>query len=491
MMILKQFLTKKMKFFFLISFFILTTNLSFSRTDLSKEELKKVNNVLKLTTNFNKAERSEALSGGAGTVDKVGRNAYSHHLTTLSFEDRQNFLIGNGLFRKLWIAAPASTISSDGLGPLYNARACQSCHIKDGRGHLPNSEKPLSLVIKVGKYNNLNLISDISYGKQFQFFAVPGMTSEVEGKIVKNHLSAWLNKDLKINYKNIDFNIKNLNFGKLEKSSSLSLRISPPVYGVGLLEAIEETDILKKDDEFDLNGDGVSGIARIVKNEDGEDSIGRFGIRASTPNLPIQSGVAFMHDMGISNYIATNSYGDCTERQEECYNFTTGINRNESTEVNKAVLEKVVFYLSSLSPPKRRNVNNKDVLKGKEIFYKSNCTSCHTPKYVTSKNAKFDFLKFQLIWPYTDLLLHDMGEGLADKNLQGKITNKEWKTPALWGIGLSKSVNPRATFLHDGRADTILQAILLHGGEAANSINYLIKNYKGDLEKLVKFVESL
>ena len=136
-------------------------------------------------------------------------------------------------------------------------------------------------------------------------------------------------------------------------------------------------------------------------------------------------------------------------------------------------------------------MSNIEVLRGKEIFYKSNCTSCHTPKYVTSKNAKFDFLKFQLIWPYTDLLLHDMGEKLADKNLEGKVTNKEWKTPALWGIGLAKVVNSRATFLHDGRADTILEAILWHGGEAKNSIDYLIKNHKNELDKLVKFVESL
>ncbi len=147
--------------------------------------------------------------------------------------------------------------------------------------------------------------------------------------------------------------------------------------------------------------------------------------------------------------------------------------------------------MSSLSPPKRRNVNSKDVLRGKEIFYKSKCTSCHTPKYVTSKNAKFDFLKYQLIWPYTDLLLHDMREKLADVSLDNKLTNKEWKTPALWGIGLAKEVNPRATFLHDGRADTILEAIMWHGGEAQSSINYLVKNYKEELDKLVKFVESL
>ncbi|MBF96350.1 MAG: hypothetical protein CFH34_01587 [Alphaproteobacteria bacterium MarineAlpha9_Bin4] len=480
-----------MKFFFFLFVTFIYIDIAFSRSDLNKDELKRVNSVIKLATKFDKAERSEALTGGAGTVDKVGKNAYSHHFTTLKFEDRQNFLIGNAFFRKLWIAAPSSTISSDGLGPLYNARACQSCHIKDGRGHLPITEKPLSLVMKVGKYKKLNLLPNVSYGKQFQFFAIPGMSSEVEGKIIRSSINRKLSKDYNLNYKTIDFNIETFNYGKIDFNNSISLRVSPQVYGVGLLEAIEDSDILSKSDEHDFNKDGVSGIARIVKDEYGNNRIGRFGIRASTSNLLVQSGVAFMHDMGISNPIGRNAYGDCTKIQKNCFKFTTGINKNSKTETSKEILDKIVFYLSSLSPPKRRDVNDKDVLKGKEIFYNANCTSCHTPKYVTSKNAKLDFLKFQLIWPYTDLLLHDMGEGLADKNLQMEITNREWKTPPLWGIGLAKEVNPRATFLHDGRADTILEAILWHDGEAKNSINYLLKNHKKELDKLVKFVESL
>ncbi len=478
-------------FFFLITIFYIGQCLALSRSDLNLEDYNKVRKVLKLTTDFQKAERSEALTGGAGTVDKIGKNSYSHHFTTLTFEDRQNFLIGNGLFRKLWIAAPSSTISSDGLGPIYNARACQSCHIKDGRGHLPETEKPLSLVIKVGKYQDLKLLPSNRYGKQFQFFAIPGMSSEVNGTIIKDKFINKLHKNYELASRSINFNIDSLAFGELKKNNSLSLRISPQVYGVGLLEAIEESDILMKADKNDLDNDGISGIARMVKNELGKYVVGRFGVRASTPNLTVQSGVAFMHDMGLSNDIGQNPFGDCTKEQEECFKFLTGINESDNVEVTNEMLEKVVFYLSSLSPPKRRNVNNKDILKGKEIFYKSNCTSCHTPKYVTSRNAKFDFLKFQLIWPYTDLLLHDMGDHLADKNLNGEVTNREWKTPPLWGIGLAKTVNPRATYLHDGRANNILEAILLHGGEAENSIEFLLKNYKDELSKLVRFVESL
>ena len=461
------------------------------REDLSLKEKQVVQRVTSLTNNFRVAERSENLVGGAGTVSIVGRNAYSMHFNNLSFEQRQDFLIGNGLFRKLWISSPASTISSDGLGPLFNARACQSCHIKDGRGHLPTTEKPLSLVIKTGTYSGLNLLKDKIYGKQFQFFAIPGLANEVSGNIKKFSKKRIFSNYKNVNLTEVNFDILNLNYGKFNRANSISLRVSPFVYGTGLINSIEESDILKKEDQFDKDNDGVSGVARRIKNKDGNIKIGRFGIRASTENLLVQSGVAFMHDMGISNPIGRDSNGDCTTSQKECFKFPNGNDKETGLEASQEVLDKVVFYLSSLSPPKRRNVNDVDVLKGKEIFYKSQCTSCHTPKYVTSKNADFDFLKYQLIWPYTDLLLHDMGSELADKDLNGNITNKEWKTPPLWGIGLAKEVNPKATFLHDGRAKTIMEAVLWHAGEASKSINLLLKEYGNDLDKLEKFLHSL
>ena len=270
-------------FFFLVFLFSLLFKNVYSREDLSEEETIRVKNATKLTTNFSKAERSEALTGGAGTVEKVGKNAFSHHFTNLSFEDRQNFLIGNGLFRKLWVAAPSSTVASDGLGPLYNARACQSCHIKDGKGHLPKGEKPLSLVIKVGRYKNIDLLPDKIYGKQFQFFGIPGLESEITGKLVKQKYKGKLLEN--VNLEEVDFAISSLNYGKFENKNSLSLRVSPHVYGVGLLEAIEESDILRKQDITDNDNDGISGIARLLKLKDGTSKVGRFGIRASTPDL--------------------------------------------------------------------------------------------------------------------------------------------------------------------------------------------------------------
>ena len=463
----------------------------YSREDLTKQEREKVLQAVLPTNNFNKPERSESLTGGAGTISRFGPNAFSNHLTNLSFEDRQNFLIGNGLFRKLWVSSPSSTNASDGLGPLYNARACQSCHIKDGRGHLPITEKPLSLVIKTGVYEGLKLIPNKNYGKQFQFFAVPGMLSELTASVQKK--DSYINLDNKYRKKltAVNLQIAKLNYGKLDKQNSISMRISPQGIGMGLLEAIEDSDILKNEDNEDANSDGVSGKVRWVKDEKDFNRIGRFGIRASTHSLIQQTGVAFMHDMGISNPVGENAYGDCTKNQSDCFYLPTGINNGDSNETNQEVLEKIAFYLASLSPPKRRNVDDKKVLRGKEIFYKSNCISCHTPKFVTSKNAKFDFLKYQLIWPYTDLLLHDMGEELADKDLEGNVTNREWRTPPLWGVGLAKTVNDRATFLHDGRAESIEEAILWHSGEARNSLEHFLKNYKKEMANLVAFINSL
>ena len=474
----------------LVLFFLITLN-AYTRDDLTDLEKEKVARVTSLTKDFSKAEKSEALSGGAGTVDKIGKNAFSHHFKTLSFEQRQDFLIGNALFRKVWIASPSSTTSSDGLGPLYNSRACQSCHIKDGRGHLPKEEKPLSAVLKVGNYENMNLIANQIYGKQIQFFAIPGLSSESSMKIsfLKSNLRKNSSKEFALKYPK--YELSNLKYGDLGNDTSLSLRISPQVIGVGLLEAIEDSDILVKQDINDEDNDSVSGIARIVLDENDNKKVGRFGIRASTPNLFTQTGVAFMHDMGLSNSVGKNAFGDCTKSQSECYKFSTGINKKDLHEVNDEIMNKIVLYMSSLSPPKRRNVSNEDVLLGKKIFYESKCTSCHTPKYVTSKNAKHDFLKYQLIWPYTDLLLHDMGDELADKDINGNITNKEWKTPPLWGLGYAQEVNSRATFLHDGRAKTILEAVMWHSGEARESLAFLLSNYKDDLDKLEKFLKSL
>ncbi len=487
-------ITKHLALFLLL--ITLSIELAFAdRNDLCRKEREIVNKVTVPTLNFDKAEKFEAMTGGAGTISDISRNSFSHHLSTLTFKDKQNFLIGNGMFRKVWVSSPSSTKASDGLGPLFNSRSCQSCHIKDGRGNLPSNKKPLSLVVKTGKYKGLNLIPDDVYGKQFQSFGVAGVSKEVDFSILRRIRTLSFSNNTQSKVSDILISPIKFYYGKIDYANSISPRISPQVIGMGLLEAIRDEDIIKKHDPYDKNKDGISGRVHWLKSrEEGNNKklVGRFGLRAATHSLTVQSSVAFMHDMGISNPLSTNRYGDCTKHQVECLNAPHGVQPNlGKNETNMKVLDSIVFYLSSLSPPKRRNVTNKSVLKGKEIFYNSGCISCHTPKYVTSKSVKKDFLKYQLIWPYSDLLLHDMGDELADKDLNGNITNKEWRTPPLWGIGLAQTVNPNATFLHDGRAKNILEAILWHSGEAQSSIDFLHEKYSENIKYLVSFLESL
>ena len=480
-------------FLFLLLLVFDSTYCSAIRDDLTEEELKRVNEVIKNTSDFSKAERSEALAGGAGTTTKFDRNAFSQHFTTLTNEDKKNFLIGNGLFRKLWVSSPSSTRSSDGLGPLFNSRSCQSCHIKDGRGHLPQNNLPKSVVVKIGKYVGLTLEANEVYGKQFQSFAVPGLSKEADFEIHRESFNLPLNDNASYKLSKVIFDPVKLYYGNIDKNNSISARISPQLIGMGLLESIVDEDILLKNDPEDIDNNGISGrVNWITDLNTNKKRIGRFGHRATSPSLILQSANAFAHDMGISNPLNNDHYGDCTLKQLECNNFPTGVQLDiGSTEASYLTLEKINFYLSGLSPPKRRNVSDESVLNGKKLFYQAGCTSCHTPKYVTSKNAKFPFLSFQLIWPYTDLLLHDMGPELADYSLNNKETNREWRTAPLWGIGLAKKVNPNATFLHDGRAKTILEAIYWHGGEAAKSKQKIFSSNEKDRNDLIKFLNSL
>jgi CxxC motif-containing protein (DUF1111 family) len=190
--------------------------------------------------------------------------------------------------------------------------------------------------------------------------------------------------------------------------------------------------------------------------------------------------------------VVTNAFGDCTETQATCLALPTGVQeRLGAEEAPVDVLDAVTFYASNLAVPVRRDVDDPNVLAGKEVFYSSGCISCHTPKYVTSREAAEPALRFQLIWPYTDLLLHDMGEGLADNRPEGAATGTEWRTPPLWGIGLSTTVHPEAGFLHDGRARTLLEAVLWHGGEAEAARDAVVALAPEDRAALVAFLESL
>ncbi|MBG02671.1 MAG: thiol oxidoreductase [Rhodospirillaceae bacterium] len=464
--------------------------------------------ILAPTSSFEQSEKWESLSGGTTTNRKrFDRDAFSQPASNLSFEDRSPFFVGNGLFRRLWVTAPASTKSSDGLGPVFNARACQRCHLKDGRGHPPaNAEdNAISMLLRLSippsneaqrhliTSGRKSVIAEPTYGGQLQDLAVPGFAAEGRITVTYEEEAIDLPGGYKVSLRKPTYQIDDLAHGPLHRDAMLSPRVAPPMIGLGLLEAIAEKDILAKADPEDSDGDGISGKAnRVWSSVEDQLVLGRFGWKAGQPSLAEQNAGAMSGDIGISNPIRPEPWGDCTTKQTKCRSAPHGTEGNpEKLEATAQIMDLILFYTRTLAVPERRNVDSPQVLRGKELFYASGCISCHTPKFATRRDYETEALAGQLIWPYTDLLLHDMGEGLADHRPEGRATGREWRTPPLWGIGLTKTVNGHTQFLHDGRARNLTEAILWHGGEAKKSRDTFAKMPAEDRNYLLAFLNSL
>lgn len=478
------------------------------RDDLTPDDAKRVRAVTAPTADFSVAEPFERMPAGAATVRKiVNRDIFSHPSANLSFEDRQAFQVGNGLFRKDWVSAPSSTLASDGLGPLFNARSCQGCHIKDGRGHAPEGpdDDAVTMLIRlsVPPMNDAEVaaladrralvIPEPTYGTQLQDFAIPGIAAEGRIRTTwEEHRVELAGGETAVLRKPV-FEITEPGYGPMRADTMTSPRVAQQMLGLGLLEAIAETDILAAADPDDSDGDGISGRPNRVRDvETGRIVLGRFGWKAIQPSVRSQSAHAFSGDMGLSTPVVPDPHGDCTEAQAECRVMPTGVQRHLGEhEVPSELFDLVVFYSANLAVPERRDLDDPQVLRGKEMFHAAGCAACHRPKYVTRRDAERAAHRFQLIWPYTDLLLHDMGEGLADHRPEGDATGQEWRTPPLWGIGLTHTVNAEAGFLHDGRARTLLEAVLWHGGEALAAREAVVGMPPEDRAALVRFLESL
>ncbi|WEX08184.1 di-heme oxidoredictase family protein [Chelativorans sp. AA-79] len=476
------------------------------RGDLSPRDRARVEKVTRPATDFTEAERFERMQAGAATTTKsLNADIFSHPSANLEFDGQERFLLGNGLFRKDWVSAPSSTQASDGLGPLFNARACQSCHIKDGRGHAPAKagDPATSLLVRLSVpptqeqekailAGYLSSVGEPTYGGQMQDFAAAGLPGEGHVRIDYEDVLVRLSGGETVHLRKPMLSIENLGYGPLQPDAMLSARVAPQMIGLGLLEAVDEGDVLAREDPDDADGDGISGRARWVRDEAGEWKLGRFGWKGNAASIKQQSADAFSHDMGLSTPLAPDHWGECTEAQTACRAMPHGAQpRLGEQEVPGDLLDLVTFYSQNLAVPVRRDIEDPAVLAGKKAFYEAGCAGCHTPKYVTRRDAAVPALAFQLIWPYTDLLLHDMGDGLADNRPEGTATGREWRTPPLWGIGLAKTVNGEATFLHDGRARTLLEAILWHGGEAEAAREKVVEMEKAERDNLIRFLESL
>ena len=477
------------------------------RDDLTEKDQSRVQAVTAPTMDFTMPEPFEAMSGGATTsTHKADSGAFSHPSATMPFERKQDFKLGNALFQKLWVSSPSSTQASDGLGPLYNARSCQACHVKDGRGRPPLAgENAVSLFLRlarparneaeravIARHEVLNF-PDETYGRQLQNVAIPGLTAEGKPVVTYIEKPVRLADGEVVMLRKPDYAVAGLHYGPLGVDTTLSARIAMPTLGLGLIEAIAEADILAGADPDDKNGDGISGRPAFVRDHrTGEVKLGRFGWKAQNASVRDQSASAFSHDIGISTPDAQNAYGDCTDVQKDCLAMPTGVQpRLGPVEAPDPILDLVTFYTENLAVPQRRDVGNPTVLRGKQLFYASGCTSCHTPKFVTRRDAADPIQSFQLIWPYSDFLLHDMGEELADGQQVGEANGQEWRTQPLWGIGLTRSVNGNGFYLHDGRARSLTEAILWHGGEAQKARDAFADLQKSDRQALLAFLESL
>ncbi len=473
------------------------------------EEAARIAHVTAPATEFHHPEKFEDKPAGAATVRiRDTADAFSLPSANLDFDGLSDFKVGNGIFTRTWIAAPASTLASDGLGPIYNARACQRCHLKDARGRPPldADENAVSMFLRVsvpgdpfdprmaGVEGYVATHPDPTYGTQLQNFATPGLTPEYRLGITYAEQPVDLAGDETALLRVPTYSADQLGYGPLAPGAMFSPRVAPQMPGLGMLEAIPAADILALADEDDADGDGISGKAQVVwSDEFSKPMLGRFGLKAGAPTVRAQSAGAFAGDMGLSNVLHPGGFGECTPAQTACAAAPDGQEDGirDGYEVGTDALDLVAFYARNLGVPARRHLDDRDVLRGKQIFYETGCVACHTPKFVTARTDPKTAQSFQLIWPYSDVLLHDMGPGLADNRPEGRASGSEWRTPPLWGIGLTERVAGHSFFLHDGRARSLLEAVLWHGGEAQAQRDAVVAMSPADRAALIRFLESL
>ena len=428
--------------------------------------------------------------GGDTTAFTSTRNAFGLPARNLESGERRTFVVGNSFFRQNWVTAPASTAARDGLGPSFNALSCSSCHTLDGRGKPPDSEvdpqRGLLFRLSIpGQGPNGGPMPDPVYGGQLQDRAV--LLVPPEGRmIVRYHeLPGKFRDGEPYSLRAATYKIGGLAYGPLHPEVMLSPRVAPVIVGMGLLEAIPETAILALADPDDADSNGISGRPNMVWDvRRGKLAMGRFGWKANQPTVEQQTAGAFLGDMGITSPLFPDD--NCPEAQPECRTAPSG----GSPEIPDDRFAKVVFYTQTLAVPAMRNLDGPQVTRGARLFVEAGCHLCHTPSHTTGEHS-VSAVAGQTIYPYTDLLLHDMGEGLADGATDFDASGREWRTPPLWGIGLVETVNGHTMFLHDGRARNLTEAILWHGGEAAESRDSFRGLTREEREALIKFLESL
>lgn len=472
------------------------------RPDLDAATRARVVRMVAPPVDFSAPEPFEAMAGGAATRRIApGPQSFAQPAVGLSRAEEDAFLVGRAVFRKLWVAAPTSTHASDGVGPLFDARSCATCHVRDGRGRSPTPQGGDGFVMRLAAVGGDGVARpDPVYGAQLQTAAVTGLAPEGRVVVAWTPRPVTLADGTVVTLRAPSYAAADLASGPLDPATRLSPRVAPPLIGLGLLAAVDDGDILAAADPDDADGDGISGRPAWVADPGGISDpasgparLGRFGWKAAQPTLASQTAAAFSVDMGLSTPLHLSPFGDCTAAETACLALPTGVTPADGpTEVPASMLDATVDYVATLAVPVRRDVGAPAVLAGKRIFHALGCAACHRPAYVTRRDAVPAAFALQPIRPYTDLLLHDMGDDLADGVPEGGAAGREWRTAPLWGIGLTGTVGPAgAGYLHDGRARDLVEAVLWHGGEAGPAREAFASLPAADRDALVAFLKSL
>jgi CxxC motif-containing protein (DUF1111 family) len=409
--------------------------------------------------------------GGEGTVDTTGPRAFRSIMANADNSLVSPFLFGQRNFDIVWNHDPIISPVLDGLGPMFNRTSCRECHEGNGRGHPPEKVgAPLKSILYrlsipgEGPHGGPNPVPN--YGGQLQDKANPGVAPEALVRIEYEEIPGEFADGTPYSLRKPIVTFTDAAYGELPEDLLYSARVASPVIGLGLLDSIPEETLYALADPDDANGDGVSGRVNMVWDEPAQKMMpGRYGWKSNVASLRHQSAGAALGDMGITSPVFPNDM--CEEVQTDCIEQAAAVAANANQpEFLEELFTPTVMYMHLLAVPRQRNADDPAVQRGEDLFRGAGCQNCHMPTLETGPQAMFDANANQTIHPFTDLLLHDLGEGLADNRPDFLASGSEWRTAPLWGVGLTVDVGGSHSYLHDGRARSLSEAILWHGGEA-------------------------
>lgn len=435
---------------------------------------------------FPESEQDPRLSGGSQTTFNNGSGAFDQSFFGLNTHNQLIHDIGDTKFSSAFVTAPAHV--NPGIGPLFNNISCGSCHPSQGSGTPPQAGQTAGLesfflLLSNGAVDEHGAPADVpGFGNQLQNNSSYGKPKEGDYAITYTNQTYTYPDGSTVILRVPTYNISNT-YLPFPANTKVSPRMAPSVFGLGLLENIGDATLIAMSNQAQTDTNIIYGKVQyvwdVIKNQL---SVGRFGHKCERPTVEQQVAEALNQDIGVTNKLfpVENSFG-----QSQYYD--DGLN----PEITDSTLNALIYYIRTIAVPARRNVTDASVMRGEQLFKEAKCAGCHHPTVVTDVNVILPQVSNQTIHPYTDLLLHDLGPGLADGRAVYNASGQEWRTCPLWGIGLTQIVTGQTTFLHDGRATTLEQAILWHGGQANYSKNFFTRLPKTSRDDVIAFLNSL